>query len=119
MKITKINENNENYEHQRVFYIFTNEFDEELALHEQLKKKIFNSPNNSFAFIFSKPEGIKEKHSKNLTKFWEEFGNYFKESNVQYIEMYKEKLYTIKNNKLILKDNLKKYCEVIKQSLKK
>ena len=48
------NENNKNDESQRVFYIFTNGFDKELVLHEQLKKKIFNNPNNSFVFIFSK-----------------------------------------------------------------
>ena len=111
------NENNENDESQRVFFIFTNGFDEELVLHEQLQKKIFNNSNNSFVFIFSKAEGIKDEHSKKLTKIWEEFGNYFKDSNVQYVEMYKEKLYTIKDGKVILKDDLKEYCEVIKQSL--
>ena len=50
------------------FFIFTNGFDEELVLHEQLQKKIFNNSNNSFVFIFSKAEGIKDEHSKKLTK---------------------------------------------------
>ena len=111
------NENDENDESQRVFYIFTNGFDKELVLHEQLKKKIFNKKKNSFVFIFSKAEGIKDEHSTKLSKFWEEFGNYFKDTNVQYVEMYKEKLYTFKDDKIVLKDDLKEYCEVIKKSL--
>lgn len=109
---------NDNDEAQRVFYIFTNGFDEELVLHEHLKKKIFNNSKDSFVFIFSKPEIIKDEHSKKLTKFWEEFGKFFQNSNVQYIEMYKEKIYTSKDEKYeILKDNLKKYYEVIIKSL--
>jgi hypothetical protein len=76
-----------------------------------LKKKIFNNSNHSF-------EGINDEVSKKLTKIWEAFENYFKNSNVQCIEMHKEKLYTIKENKLeILENNLEKYYEVIIQSL--
>ena len=51
-----------------------------------------------------------------MSKFWEEFGNYFKDINVQYIEMYKEKLYTFKDDKIVLKDDLEEYFEVIKKS---
>jgi len=32
----------------------------------------------SFVFIISKAEGIKAGYSKKISKFWEEFGNYFK-----------------------------------------
>ena len=31
--------------------------------------------------------------------------------------MYKEKLYTFKDDKIVLKDDLNEYCEVIKKSL--
>lgn len=106
------NENSENDESQRVFYIFTNGFDEELFYMNNWKKKFLIKI--SFVFIFSKSEGINEEHSEKLTKIWEQFGNYLKISNVQCIEMHKEKLYTVKDDKVeILKDNLEKYYEAI------
>jgi hypothetical protein len=72
-----------------------------------LKNKIFNNSNHSFVFIFSKVEGINDGVSKKLTKIWEAIENYFKNSNVQCIEIHKEKLYTIKEDKLeILGNNL-------------
>ena len=38
---------------QRVFFIFTNGLDEEFALYEQWKDRIFINSNHSFAFILS------------------------------------------------------------------
>ena len=58
----------------RVFYMFTNGLDEEFALFDQWKERIFTNPNHSFAFIFSKPTSIKPEQSKFLTEFWENFG---------------------------------------------
>ncbi len=46
----------------RVFFMFTNGLDEEFALFDQWKDKIFVNPNHSFAFIFSKPKNIKKEH---------------------------------------------------------
>lgn len=43
----------------RVFYIFTDGLDEEFALYEQWKERIFISNNHSYAFIISKPKTIK------------------------------------------------------------
>ena len=40
-----------------MFYIFTNRLDEELVLHEHLKKNFFNNSNHSF-------EGINDGVSK-------------------------------------------------------
>ena len=58
----------------RVFYIFTNELDEEFALFDQWKERIFINPNHSFAFIFSKPRIIKKEQSEYLSEFWDKFG---------------------------------------------
>ena len=85
---------------QRVFYMFTNGLDEEFALYDQWKDRIFTNPNHSFAFILSKPKNIKIEHSEFLTKFWEKFGHYCKSNElpVELIEMSKEKLYIQKGN---------------------
>ncbi len=44
-------------------------------------------------------------------------GIILKFANVQYVEMNKEKLYSFKDNKVVLKDDLNKYCQLIKQLL--
>ena len=54
---------------QRVFYIFTNGFDEEYGLYSQWKKHIFNDKNNSFSFIISKSNSLEEKQYKFLSQF--------------------------------------------------
>ena len=88
----------DNENSQRVFYMFTNGLDEEFALYEQWKDRIFTNQNHSFAFILSKPKSIKEEQSQFLTKFWDKFSRFCKaEENklpVELIEMSKEKLYT-------------------------
>ena len=92
---------------QRVFYMFTNGLDEEFALCEQWKERIFDDYNNSFAFIFSKPKTIKDEQSKFLTQFWEKFGKYCKSNNllVDVIEMSKEKMYIQDKNNLEINEN--------------
>ena len=44
-------------------------------------------------------------------------GIILKFANVQYVEMNKEKLYSFKDKKVVLKDDLNKYCQLIKQLL--
>ena len=85
---------------QRVFYMFTNGLDEEFALYEQWKDRIFTNPNHSFAFILSKPKTIKEEQSNFLTDFWDKFGRFCKTNKlaVELIEMGKEKLYIQNKN---------------------
>ena len=91
----------------RVFYMFTNGLDEEFALFDQWKEKIFINPNHSFAFIFSKPMSIKPEQSKFLTEFWENFGKkcQLEKLPVEIIEMYKDKLYIRKNNIYEINEN--------------
>ena len=48
--------NNENDESQRVFYIFTNGFDKELVLYEQLKKKFLIKKKILLFSFFQKPK---------------------------------------------------------------
>ena len=95
----------------RVFYMFTNGLDEEFLLTEEWKKNIFNYPNNSFAFIFSKPKTIKKEASDFLTKFWKKFQNYCTENKlpVQIIEMSKENMFNINSN--IIEINEEKVME--------
>lgn len=101
----------------RVFYIFTNGLDEEFSLTEQWKDRIFNNPNHSFAFIFSKPKTIKKDASDFLTNYWNKFGQYCKENQlpVELIEMSKEKLYKISNNNIIEinEDNIVDYNKAV------
>ena len=94
----------------RVFYMFTNGLDEEFALFDQWKNKIFVHDNHSFAFIFSKPKTIKKEQSEFLTDFWGKFKQYCKENNllVELTEMYMEKLYN-KNYSEINEENVKEY----------
>ena len=91
----------------RVFYMFTNGLDEEFALFDQWKDRIFVNPNHSFAFIFSKPVTIKPEQSKFLSEFWDKFGKKCKLENlpVELIEMSKEKLYIIKKNVYEINEN--------------
>ncbi len=52
---------------QKVFYIFTNGFDEEYGLYSQWKKHIFNDKNNSFSFIISKSNSLEEEQHISFT----------------------------------------------------
>ena len=101
----------------RVFYMFTNGLDEEFALFDQWKERIFTNPNHSFAFIFSKPTSIKPEQSKFLTEFWENFGKKCQKEKlpVEIIEMYKDNLYIRKNN--VYEINEKNVMLYIKQML--
>ena len=106
----------------RVFYMFTNGLDEEFALSEQWKDRIFTNPNHSFAFIFSKPRTIKKEQSEFLTNFWDKFGKYCKSNNllVELIEMSKEKLYIINNNVIeINEENIISYIKAILNVLRR
>ena len=58
---------------QRVFYIFTNGFDEEYGLYKQWKKNIFNDKNSSFCFIISKSNSLEDEQHKFLSEFWLKF----------------------------------------------
>ena len=100
----------------RVFYMFTNGLDEEFALYEQWKERIFISNNNSFVFILSKPKTIKLEQSNYLTQFWEKFSKYCKDNRlpVELIEMSKEKMYIQdKNNLEINEQNIMIYIKSI------
>ena len=107
---------------QRVFYIFTNGLDEEFGLHHQWKERIFNNSNHSFAFIFSKPESIKEEQSKFLAEYWNKFRGFCKlnELQVELVEMSKEKLY-IQNKNIydINEENVISYIKSILNVLRR
>ena len=112
----------ENENCQRVFYMFTNGLDEEFALYEQWKERIFTNPSNSFAFILSKPKNIKDEHSQFLTEFWNKFGSFCKSNNfqVEMIEMDKERLYIKKENSYeINEEYLKNYIKAILNVLRR
>ena len=112
----------ENENCQRVFYMFTNGLDEEFALYEQWKERIFTNPSNSFAFILSKPKNIKEDHSQFLTEFWNKFCSFCKSNKfqVEMIEMSKEKLYIQKGNSYeINEEYLQNYIKAILNVLRR
>lgn len=59
-----------NEDSHRVFYMFTNTFDEEFFLFNEWKDKIFINANHySFAFIFSKQKTIKKEQSEFLSNY--------------------------------------------------
>ncbi len=72
----------------RVYYIFTNGFDEEYGLYNQWKKYIFNDKNCSFNFIISKSNSLDEEQSKTLSEFWNKFKMHWikLQFNIQLIE---------------------------------
>ena len=114
---------NDNNNSQRVFYMFTNGLDEEFALYEQWKERIFTNPNHSFAFILSKPKTIKEEQSQFLTDFWDKFSNFCKTNQIQVelIEMSKEKLFiqnknTFEINEEYLKIYIKSILNVLRRT---
>ena len=112
----------ENENCQRVFYMFTNGLDEEFALYEQWKERIFTNPSNSFAFILSKPNNIKEKYSQFLTEFWNKFGSFCKSNKfqVEMVEMTKERLYIQKPNSYeINEEYLQNYIKAILNVLRR
>ena len=80
---TAIDKFEHNDNSQKIFFIFTNGFDEEFVLHEQWKKIIFNNTNNSFAFIFSKSDSISKEHYNSLTTMWREFGDFCKSNSLR------------------------------------
>ena len=101
---------------QRVFFMFTNGLDEEFALYEQWKDRIFTNTNHSFAFILSMPKTMKEEKSNCLTDFWDKFSKFCKinKLRVELIEMTKEKLF-IQNENIfgINEENLNSYIKSI------
>ena len=106
----------------RVFYMFTNGLDEEFALFDQWKDRIFVDPNHSFAFIFSKPKTIKKEQSEYLTQFWEKFGKKCQTEKipVELIEMTKEKLYIKTGNAFdINEENINVYVKKILSVLRR
>ena len=112
----------DNENSQRAFYMFTNGLDEEFALYEQWKDRIFTNPNHSFAFIFSKPKTIKEEQSKYLTESWDKFGRFCKMNRLQVelIEMSKEKLFIQNENMFeINEENLNSYIKSILNVLRR
>jgi len=112
----------DNENSQRVFYMFTNGLDEEFALYEQWKDRIFTNPNHSFAFILSKSKTIKEEQSKYLTEFWDKFGRFCKTNRlpIELIEMSKEKIF-IKNENIlkINEENLNSYIKSVLNILRR
>ena len=56
----------------RVFYIFTNGYDDELKKYNAWKLKIFNNIKNSFSFIFTKSEVLDKPKNKNYRNYLEE-----------------------------------------------
>ncbi len=69
----------------RVYYIFTNGFDEELKKCRAWQNKIFNEQKNSFAFIFIKSQVLEKQknfeYKKYLEEIWNEFAEESKNSN--------------------------------------
>ena len=75
----------ENETKNRIYYIFTNGFDEEIKKCKSWKDKIFNDIKNSFAFIFAKSK-VLEKNSnihykKYLENVWKRFSEESQNSN--------------------------------------
>ena len=68
----------------RVYYIFTNGFDDELKKCKAWQSKIFNDKKNSFAFIFTKSQVLDKpinlEHKKYLEEIWKEFAEESKKS---------------------------------------
>ena len=56
----------------RIFYIFTNGFDEELKKVKAWKNKIFNDEKNSFNFIFLKSNVLEKNQNKIFKQFFED-----------------------------------------------
>ena len=81
----------------RVFYIFTNGFDEELKKIKAWKNKIFNDERNSFSFIFLKSNILEKKQNK-------EFKLFFEEQWKTFIEDTKSSLSTVKVTEFSMKD---------------
>ncbi len=104
---------------QRVFYIFTNGFDEEYGLYSQWKKHIFNDKNNSFCFIISKSNSLEEEQYKFLSQFWLKFKKNWidLQLNIQLIETTTNKI----KDMLLGKDNefIKEYISSITSVLRR
>ena len=69
----------------RVYYIFTNGFDDELKKCKAWQSKIFNDHKNSFAFIFAKSQVLEKptniEYKKYLEEIWNDFAEESKNSN--------------------------------------
>ena len=69
----------------RVYYIFTNGFDDELKKCKAWQNKIFNDKKNSFSFIFTKSKVLDKEtnveYKKYLEEIWDEFANESQNSN--------------------------------------
>ena len=69
----------------RVYYIFTNGFDDELKKCKAWQNKIFNDKKNSFSFIFTKSKVLDKEtnveYKKYLEEIWDEFAKESLKSN--------------------------------------
>ncbi len=61
----------------RVYYIFTNGFDDELKKCRAWQSKIFNDKKNSFAFIFTKSQVLEKPTNSEYKNYLEEIWNEF------------------------------------------
>ena len=65
----------------RVYYIFTNGFDDELKKFKAWQSKIFNNTKNSFSFIFTKSQVLEKPTNIEYKKFFEEIWDEFAEES--------------------------------------
>ena len=72
-------------DNNRVYYIFTNGFDDELKKCKAWQNKIFNDKKNSFSFIFTKSKVLDKEtnveYKKYLEEIWDEFAKESLKSN--------------------------------------
>ena len=88
----------------RVYYVFTNGFDDELKKCKAWQTKIFNDKKNSFAFIFTKSQVLEKSTNSEYKAYLEEIWNEFEaESRKSYSYVTLTKAYFKEIDKL---DNL-------------
>ena len=88
----------------RVYYVFTNGFDDELKKCKAWKTKIFNDKKNSFSFIFTKSQVLEKPINSEYKAYLEEIWNEFEaESQKSYSYVTLTKVYFKEIDKL---DNL-------------
>ena len=88
----------------RVYYVFTNGFDDELKKCKAWQTKIFNDKKNSFAFIFTKSQVLEKSTNSEYKAYLEEIWNEFEaESQKSYSYVTLTKTYFKEIDKL---DNL-------------
>ena len=65
----------ENDSINKVYYIFSNGYDYELAKYKSWRDNIFNNEKNSFSFTFLRPKAKNLENFKYLEKIWGEFAS--------------------------------------------